>query len=108
LRRVSAAQPGTSEEVELGEACFCPLKHFVGQIEAGHGAFRPDGFCERHEAVSSAETDFQNAFSGARSQQLQSRLAHGGFATFGQQIIDAADFVVKRSGLVFRLENPQN
>ena len=58
--------------------------------------------------MASAETDFHNAFSSARVQQLQSRLAHGRFAALKQQIIDAADFIVERSCLVFRLKYPKN
>jgi hypothetical protein len=53
-------------------------------------------------------TAFQNALAVARAQQSQSRLANGRFAPLGQQIINAADFVVERLGLVFGLENPKN
>ena len=49
-----------------------------------------------------------NALAIARAQQRQARVAHGGFAAFRKQIINAADFVVERPDLVFRLENPKN
>ena len=101
---IAATEIRAFEQLSFGKAVSGEFYHLVRQIQATHLVIRPDSFGRPHQAVSRAETNFRNLLSSLGIQRIQSGLANGRFTMNGKQVIDAADFVVERLRLVFRLK----
>jgi hypothetical protein len=61
-----------------------------------------------HQATPGSIADLKNTFPCSQGKLFQAGLTDRSFTVFGQEVIDAADLVIKSASLVLRLEHTKH
>src|ERR1035437_2658038 len=85
-----------------------PRPHSFREIDAEYPAFRSNGGCQLRQATPGSVADLKNTFPRGQGKLFKSGLTDRPFTVFGQEVVDAADLVIKSAGLVLRLEHTKH